>query len=279
MKLPVLLLKSLVMGYFQFLLDESRDASAKEQMVIALRYVSKRGHISIKHITSTTALTLKKAVEDLFSTHDLSISRLCGQGYNGALQLALVAVAKNHIYIANFFSLVSNIINVVGGSCKHRDILREKQATKIIEALSNNEFGSGRGLNQESTLVRASDTRWGSHYGTLLSIITMFPAVIDVLDEIVQDGTTTEQRLEVFHLLNEMQSLEFVFNIFMMRSILEITNDLSQALQRKDQDIVNAMNLVQVSKERLQLMRDSGWNSIMEEVSSFVSKIKLVFLI
>ena len=57
-----------------------------------------------------------------------------------------------------------------------------------------------------------------------------------------------------------------------MKSILGITNDLSQALQRKDQDIENAMRLVQVSKLRLQLMRDNGWSSVMDEVCTFCGK-------
>ena len=54
-----------------------------------------------------------------------------------------------------------------------------------------------------------------------------------------------------------IQSFEFVFNLHLVRSILGITNELSQALQRKDQDIVNALTLVQVSKQRLQMMRES----------------------
>lgn len=32
----------------------------------------------------------------------------------------------------------------------------------------------------------------------------------------------------------------------MMESLLSITNDLSQTLQRKDQDLVSAMKLVQI---------------------------------
>ena len=43
-----------------------------------------------------------------------------------------------------------------------------------------------------------------------------------------------------------------------MRYILGVSNELSQALQRKDQDIVNAMKLVQMSKEWLQIMRENG---------------------
>ena len=76
------------MGYSQFF-DESRDVSTKEQMAIALRYVNNKGHVierflGIQHVTKTTALTLKKVVEDFFSTHKLSISRLRGQSYDGA---------------------------------------------------------------------------------------------------------------------------------------------------------------------------------------------------
>ena len=83
----------------------------------------------------------------------------------------------------------------------------------------------------------------------------MFPSVIDVLEKIVDDKSNYEQRCEANNLLEVMQSFEFVFNLHLMRIILGITNELSKALQRKDQDIINAMNLVLICKERLQRMR------------------------
>ena len=44
-----------------------------------------------------------------------------------------------------------------------------------------------------------------------------------------------------------------------MKDVLEITNELSQALQKKkDQDIVNLMKLVGLCQRRLQMMRESG---------------------
>ena len=61
------------------------------------------------------------------------------------LQLALVAVAKNHDQIALLFNLVSNVVNVVGASCKHRDILKKKQASKVVEALNKGKLSSGQG--------------------------------------------------------------------------------------------------------------------------------------
>ena len=57
-----------------------------------------------------------------------------------------------------------------------------------------------------------------------------------------------------------------------MRKVLGITRELSQALQRDDQDIVNAMSLVKVSKTRLQLLRDNEWNTLLEEVLGFCEK-------
>ncbi|KAH1264694.1 Zinc finger MYM-type protein 1 [Glycine max] len=39
------------------------------------------------------------------------------------------------------------------------------------------------------------------------------------------------------------------------------------ALQRKDQDIINAMNLVNITKLRLQTMRDNGWESLLQELA------------
>ena len=57
-----------------------------------------------------------------------------------------------------------------------------------------------------------------------------------------------------------------------MKNILGITNELSIALQKKNQDIVNAMTLVRVSKQRLQMMRDDEWEALLTEVSTFCSK-------
>ncbi|XP_065637320.1 uncharacterized protein LOC136070800 [Quercus suber] len=217
-------------GFFSILVDESRDISVKEQMALVLRYVNKEGIIierflGIVHVASTTALSLKHAIEGLLCEHNLSLSNLRGQGYDGAsnmqgdinglktlilkenksafyvhcfahqLQLTLVAVAKNHINIAEFFYVVSNLVTIVGGSCKRRDALRDAQFAKIKEDLENGVRRSGQGLNQETNLKRPGDTRWGSYYGTILNLILMFSAVVDVLEIIEEDGLS-DQKVE-----------------------------------------------------------------------------------
>ena len=186
--------------------------------------------------------------------------------------MALVALAKNHVDAQSLFNIVATVVNIVGASPKRCDILWEKQAMVVFEALKSGELSNGRGLNQETNLKRSGDTRWGSHYGTLISIITVFPSVIDVLEIIADDGLTSEQRCEANNLVELVQSFNFVFCLHLMKDVLGITNELSQALQRKDQDIANAMKLVGLCKHRLQVMRESGWVSLLHQVSSFCLK-------
>ncbi|GMP74679.1 hypothetical protein CsSME_00032036 [Camellia sinensis var. sinensis] len=143
---------------FSILIDEAGDISIKEQMAVVIRYVDKKGQVierflGTEHVVNTNALSLKQAMENLFSRLGLSISRLRGQGYDGASNMQ--AMAKNHNQIALLFTLVSNVVNVVGASCKHRDIIREKQAAKVAEALNTGELSSGQCLNQETNLKRA----------------------------------------------------------------------------------------------------------------------------
>ena len=100
----------------------------------------------------------------------------------------------------------------------------------------------------------------------------MFDYVIDVLEIILEECINSEQKDEAYALLESMQSFEFVFNLHIMTNILGVTNELSQALQRKDQDIINAIALVNVSKQRLQTIRDNGWESLFGEVSLFCER-------
>ncbi|KAL4565530.1 hypothetical protein LXL04_029628 [Taraxacum kok-saghyz] len=67
-------------------------------------------------------------------------------------------------------------------------------------------------------------------------------------------------------------SFDFIFCLHFMKKLLGITNDLSQALQSKDQCIVNAMNLVRICKVQLQMLRDGRWDSMLTQTTLFCEK-------
>ncbi|XP_048500242.1 uncharacterized protein LOC104894676 [Beta vulgaris subsp. vulgaris] len=200
--------------------------------------------------------------------YSLTFSQVRGQGYDGAsnmqgsinglkalileecpqayfvhcfahqLQLTQVALAKKNSDCGWLFvDVLAPLLNFVGGSPKRKEFLREKQAQRVVETLSLGELESRTGLNQERGLV------------------------FDAIDSNKAQALT--------HLL---MSFDFVFVAHLMVSIFGITNALNVALQKRDQDIVNAMAMVDVTKINLQKMRDKGWDFHMEKVTSFMAK-------
>ena len=77
---------------FSIMVDKARDFSVKEQMAVVIRYVNKRGEIierflGLVHVRETSTKCLKEAIESLFAKYGLSLSRLRGQGYDGAANM------------------------------------------------------------------------------------------------------------------------------------------------------------------------------------------------
>ncbi|KAL7589555.1 hypothetical protein Lser_V15G40695 [Lactuca serriola] len=137
---------------FTILVDESSDVSKKQQMAMVLRDVNSLGLVKerfvvIVHVTDTTSLTLKEAIDSVFTNNNLSISQARGQGYDGAssIEVHLMQLAL--------------VVNVVCASCKRKDIIRDSYKERVQKEIGNGEIETGRGLNQETSLVRVGDTR------------------------------------------------------------------------------------------------------------------------
>ncbi|XP_060175786.1 uncharacterized protein LOC132606351 [Lycium barbarum] len=301
------ILEELNGDYFSLLVDESFDVSRKEQMAIVLRYIDRNGFVmerllDIVHVQDTSALSLKRAIVNLLAQHSLSLSYVRGQCYDGAsnmqgeinglkmlirqesrsahsihcfahqLQLTLVAVSKKCIEVGKLVVLVSNILNVLGSSFKRMDEFRDSQKQRIQEALDLGELTTGSGLNQELGLSRACDTRWGSHFKSFNNFILMFGSILNVLESLVLDARLLDERAKAMGYLEACRTYEVAFMLHLMSDVLAITNELNKCLQKKEQDLANAMLLVEVAKIRLQAYRDEEWDSLIARVSLFCIK-------
>ncbi|BBN11518.1 hypothetical protein MPTK1_5g12630 [Marchantia polymorpha subsp. ruderalis] len=81
--------------------------------------------------------------------------------------------------------------------------------------------------------------------------------------------SVTVSKAKVLRLLEAICSFDFVLMLYIMKTILSKSVVLFEALQRKDQDILNAMNLVGVTKYELQEMRsEEVWKAVYEAVQS-----------
>ncbi|RHN66617.1 putative transcription factor and/or regulators TTF-type(Zn) family [Medicago truncatula] len=286
---------------FSVLIDESRDISVKEQMAVMLRFLNDKGEVveryfALYHVKDTTSEALKNALYDILDRYTLSISRIRGQGYDGAsnmrgefnglqrkildenpyafyvhcyahrLQLVIVSVASSCSSINDFFEYISFIVTTSSASCKRMDALTEVQHEDILSKLSSGEISTGRGLNQSCSLARPGDTRWGSHHITLLRLDQMWSSVLVVLSMVDKDGRGPSQAAG---LIEKMESFKFVFILKLMLKLFGITNELSKILQRKDLNIVLAMDLINVVKSRFATLRDNGWDNLFLDVQEF----------
>jgi hypothetical protein len=74
-------------------------------------------------------------------------------------------------------------------------------------------------------------------------------------------------------MLEVFKSFEFVFMLHLLNEIFRYTNGLCNAMQRREQDIVNAMNLLEFTKVELTVLREYfGWKEFLKNVSSFCEK-------
>ncbi|XP_039122003.1 uncharacterized protein LOC120258610 [Dioscorea cayenensis subsp. rotundata] len=83
------------------------------------------------------------------------------------------------------------------------------------------------------------------------------------------DGASNDNRGIAASLIEKMENYQFVFVMYLMRRLLGITNELSLALQQNDQNIVQAMRLIEAVKVQLQDLRETGWEAFLEQVRSF----------
>ncbi|XP_024961133.1 uncharacterized protein LOC112501672 [Cynara cardunculus var. scolymus] len=102
--------------------------------------------------------------------------------------------------------------------------------------------------------------------------------VIQVLEYVEDDGDNGASRLQARGLLSYLKTFEFVFYMHLISTILGLTNSLSQALQRKDEDILEAIDLIGTTKGQLQMLRENGFDQCFGEMNSFCDKHKIVKL-
>ena len=79
-----------------------------------------------------------------------------------------------------------------------------------------------------------------------MSLLVNFLPILDVVEYPVDDVSTSEQNAE--RNLDSVHTYNFAFTLHLLENLLGITNELSLALQRKDQDILNTMTLVKIAK-------------------------------
>jgi len=105
-----------------------------------------------------------------------------------------------------------------------------------------------------------------------MHVMFLYPSIKKVLFRIGNESKGAKAN-GAQTMLTVFKSFEFVFLLYLMNEIFGYTNDLCNALQKREQDIVNAMDLLEFTKVELDVLRqDSGWQEFLTKVTSFCEK-------
>ncbi|XP_071704465.1 uncharacterized protein [Rutidosis leptorrhynchoides] len=204
---------------FSLLVDKSSDVSRKEQMAVVLRYVRGQGYDGASNMrgefNGLKALILRD-----------NSSAFYVYCFAHQLQLVVVAVAKHHEGVGDFFYKLALAVSVVFASCKRNDMIRDARKDRLEEEIASGEVETGTGKNQERSLY------------------------------VKEKGDNALSR----------------------RQASGLANVLSQSLQRKDQNILEAVSLVQGTRMSLQNFRENGFDGLLKEVNAFCQKYDLEML-
>ncbi|VVA36686.1 PREDICTED: zinc finger MYM-type 1, partial [Prunus dulcis] len=121
-----------------------RDVSIKEQMAMGLRYVNDKGQIierfvGVQHVTDTTSSALKEAIDEFFSSSNLSFSKLRGQGYDGASNMRAILGITNTLSLAlqKKDQDIVSAMNLVKTCKENLQLMRDNEFEELVEQASS----------------------------------------------------------------------------------------------------------------------------------------------
>nr|GEZ44959.1 hypothetical protein [Tanacetum cinerariifolium] len=92
---------------------------------------------------------------------------------------------------------------------------------------------------------------------------TKLTSVVNVI--CASNGSCASQRGEADAAYTYLKSFEFIFILHLMKEVMGMTDILNQALQKKKQDIGNAVELVSATKKSLNEFRNNGWDTFLQQ--------------
>jgi hypothetical protein len=221
---------------FCLIVDEARDESRREQMSIVIRFVDRSGFIRERFL-------------------DIVIN------------IVSASCKRNDVH--TFCYNLIFVINIVSTYCKRNDELQAFQSVTIEHLVDIGEIEMDKGVNQVGGLQRPGDSRWSSHFKSICSLIKIYGATCLVLENIALDGSTYSQYGDAAFSFKLLMSFDFAFILHIMKDVMRIADVLCQALQQKSQDTLNDMHLVTTTQILIQKLRDDGWKTLLQKMTSF----------
>lgn len=255
-------------GAYSILVDETKDASKKEQLSFIIRFVDGNLNIHEKaigcyHMKKCDAYTLSQEILNIAAHNKLDIQKCVAQCYDGAsvmsglfsgvqkrivdivphaiyihchahrLNLCLVNTIQNNNIVVDFFDTVQSLYKYLMNGHTRYELFMKIQRDKKLK---------------EIHLERLVETRWSYWHSSLKKIQIRYSEIKDVLKVLtVQD----DQAARAIGLLEEISTFRFILILYIMEQILSTIHCVSCQLQCSTILLPKAINLVTSTKNQL----------------------------
>ncbi|XP_060855037.1 zinc finger protein 862-like [Metopolophium dirhodum] len=275
---------------FCIIIDTTTDLSSLEQVVFVLRYVY-MGKIKERLIALETAEDSSgKGIFDVFQKimqqYDINWKEyLYAQSYDGAASIqgqykglkTLIQKENDKAICVWCFAHRLNlvIVDTVDSSTNTKKFFGDLQAlVNFMRARKRTaEFVKSQKLLQPLKRVRSmknfSDTRWTSHGRVIEVVYSKFDALLNSLQKL----SNSEDRVTsagANNFLKIITSFNFILSMIFVKNIFSITTPLSNYLQSKSLEFIEAINLMKTCIKQLTHKRnDTEYEQLLSETKQF----------
>lgn len=253
--------------------DEATDAATIEQMALCVRYFDIETHtlredfLTFAQCEATTGEALSKAFLANLRDAGINIDKMRGQGYEGAsnmsgihrgvqarirevvpravythckahsLNLAIIHASKE-TYARNMMDTVQDIAFSFNYSAK--------RLLHFQENLSNDATTKAE-MERRTKIVSLCETRWAARANALNTFRLSFPTIVETLEELEVEHKDSKASAYKHAVLQ----FSFIITLVAIEHILSGLAPLSQLLQKKSCDLVEAVSEAGVVRQQM----------------------------
>uniref|UniRef100_A0ABD2X0A9 Zinc finger MYM-type protein 1-like n=1 Tax=Trichogramma kaykai TaxID=54128 RepID=A0ABD2X0A9_9HYME len=272
--------------YYSIILDTTQDISKKEQLSVIIRFVNieyddkhklrnlkiQESFLGFFQIVDPSAQGLEEEILKILKEYDIPIEDCRGQGYDGAsvmsgiysglqkrisniqpkagyihclahnLNLVLEDSVRSLVLVQNHYETLQQLYAFFSASIRRWDVLIETMKAHSLKY---------------PVVKKLCGTRWSSRHDAIYACQLGFRPIMKSLLKINLITKDKDTKNEAMILYKRMNKFEFVTFIVMECKILEMTNMVSKELQKANVDLFYASELLKLSLDNLNELRNN----------------------
>ncbi|XP_050064396.1 zinc finger MYM-type protein 1-like isoform X4 [Aphis gossypii] len=278
-------------GLLSVIIDTTTDVANIEQFSFIIRFVNMHGDmeerlVALEAAADETGKGLFKKFCEITEKHNIDWKKnLCAQAYDGAaamqgtysgLRTFIQRENSKAIYVWCFAHLLNLVVVDTYDSCSDTknffghlqsviEFMRARKRTTVFIECQHDLYPEERVRRIKSF----SNTRWTSHDRVINVVYERFKALLKclIILESFNDRVTSSNASIIKSICS---TFTFVVTLIFMKNVFSITTPLSNYLQSKSLDFIEALRLVNNAKENLLSMRsDIKYKKIIDEAKQF----------